>query len=334
MAKLVRLRDITDSLDVGFTEGYKQGLTTHVKSFDKHFRWMTGHVVIFAGMPNYGKSTILNQLLLLRAIKEDQKFAFWTPEFAPTDFFYLDLIHAYVGKSPYKQHKYNKMTRDEFEIGKKFIDEHFFYYKPEKGGDSMEKVNEALREAVLEFGCKTVVTDPFNKIRGMEEGKKRDDHLLATFFNEETDFAQDLDVTKIVVMHTNASVTKEDDGNFSTPDIFNIAGGAMTGNRVEDIVIIHRPYGRKEPANPISRFESIKIKKQFLCGYRGGVNFQLDTMRNRIVDIINEGDDDSPNYVTYDPFNGYEKWIPFEVDGNTVENDESFREKELDELPF
>jgi len=306
MAELVRLKDAGDSLDRGFEKGYEQGLTTHVKSLDKHFRWMTGHVIIFFGMPNYSKSTLVNQLLMLRAIKEGKKFALWSPEFAPLDFFYLDLMHTYLGKSPHYHHRVNKMNRDEFEYAKEFVHDHFFYFKVGKGGDYVKNINDGFKRVIDEHGINTIVTDPYNKIRGMRGD--RDDHILEDFFDIETAFAQDNNVSNIIVMHTNGSVGREESGNFKMPDIFNVAGGAMTGNRVEDMIAIHRPYGKTDPDDTIMWVESVKIKKPVLCGKRGRISMYFDPIRNRIIDGVVDAND---NVTLYDPFNNYMRWVEF-----------------------
>jgi len=309
MAEVVRLKDIGDSLDIGFEKGYEQGMSTHVKSLDKHFRWMTGHVIVFFGMPNYSKSTILNQLLLLRAIKEDKKFALWSPEFAPVDFFYLDLMHAYIGKSPYKHHTLNKMTKEEFEYAKEFVHDHFFYFKVGKGGDYVSNINDGFKRVIDEHGVDTVVTDPFNKILGMTS--QRDDHALQEFFNIETTFAQDNNVANVVVMHTNAGMQREEDGNFKSPDIFNVAGGAMTGNRVDDMVCVHRPYAKTDYKDTTMWVESVKIKKQVLCGTRGGIHIYFDPIRNRIIDGVKSADE---SVTLYDPYDNYVRWVEFGKD--------------------
>ncbi len=285
MAELIKLHDISDSLDKGFEHGYKEGLSTHIHSIDPHFRWMRGHVIIFGGIGGYGKSTMLNQLLLLRAIKEDKKFGLYSPEFSPTDFFYLDLIHAYIGKSPYSHHRQNKMNKDEFDRAKEFINKHFYYLTPQKEGDTVDDINEGFKRLIGEYGVDTVVTDPFNRINhDYSRFGGRDDRMLEEFYNKETRFAQDNMVSNVIVMHVNSTITKDDDGDFVTPTVFNIAGGQMTNNRADDIVIVHRPKRNSDPKDTTILFESVKIKKQNLCGRPDKVYLQFIPLTNRISD--------------------------------------------------
>lgn len=275
------LDDYRKSMLKGFENGYELGGTTHFPEVDNHYRWLKQNVILWAGYGNHGKSTMLYQFALLRALLNNEKFAIFSPENMPVDFFYNDLIHTLIGKSTLMQHS-NKMSKLEYEAGMDYIKDHFFLIYPENESPSPEYINERFLEAIQKHKVSGCITDPFNQLENNWETSGRDDKYLSSFLGTEKRFAQQNNVYKIIVGHCKSPRNPiTDDGLIKDPNVFDLAHGAMWNNKVDDIVFVHRPYKISDPDNTNAKFISSKIKKQRICGRPGEVEMNFNPMQNR-----------------------------------------------------
>ena len=58
-------------------------------------------------------------------------------------------------------------------------------------------------------------------------------------------------------------------GNYDCPDKFDINDGAMWNNKVDNILVYHRPLAQTDPRNPMCEFHSKKIRRQKTVGKIG-----------------------------------------------------------------
>ena len=280
---VIYLDEVRDSMLNGFKNGYEQGMTTGFASVDNHFRWLRQNLIVFGGYGGHGKSTFLYQLLLKSAKLRGEKSGIFSPENLPIDYFYNDLIHTLVGKSTQKEHA-NQMSILEYEEAMDFVKKHFFPIYPEKDNPTPAIINQRLLELIDKEGITYCVTDPFNQLDHDWNLEGRDDKYLSTFLGNEKRFAQNNKVCKIIVAHCKGNAVFED-GMIKEPNVFSLAGGAMWGNKCDDIVFIHRPYKHSDPKNKTVLFISDKIKKQRICGTTGTVTLEFNFMTNRYNEI-------------------------------------------------
>lgn len=289
---VIYVDDIQEQMYKSFREGFKRGETTYFKSIDKHFRLLKGNIILFGGMGNYGKSKLLKQICLLRAKHNGEKWAIFTPEEMPPEYFYNDLIHSYIGKSVYKWHE-NQMTEDEYQRGIEFVKNHFFYLYPENDNPTPDYINQRFEEIVKKHKIDGCIIDPFNQLYNDWEQSGRDDRYINGFLANEKRFALKHNVYKITVHHTKSNVTKTEQGDYRMPTVYDLHGGAMWNNGCDEIVFVHRPYRISNPDDNTTLFKSEKIKKQIICGVPGEVELTFDFMSNRFSDNENTPLDNS-----------------------------------------
>jgi hypothetical protein len=85
----------------------------------------------------------------------------------------------------------------------------------------------------------------------------RSDKYLETFLSDCSRFAAQNDLYFMIVAHP-VKMTKGGDGNYPCPDVFDIADGAMWNNKMDNILIYHRPVAQ---INPTTRRASFIPKK-------------------------------------------------------------------------
>ena len=280
---VIYINDIKDQMINSFRNGFKKGQTTHFITIDPHFRLMKGHVILFGGMGNYGKSKFLKQICLLRSIRNKEKWAIFTPEENPPEYFYNDLIHSYIGMSPFKGHS-NQMHENIYLKAMDFIKDHFYFIYPEYDNPTPNYINERFEEVIQKHKVDGCIIDPFNQLVNDWETSGRDDRYINAFLMSEKRFALKHDVYKITVHHTKSNVSKLDRGDYKMPSVYDLHGGAMWNNGCDEIVFIHRPYRESKPDDTTTIFKSTKIKKQILCGVPGDIGLTFDFMTNRFLE--------------------------------------------------
>lgn len=297
---IIYLQSIEDKMIAGFYNGYERGTTTYFKTIDNHFTWLKGDLILMTGIMNHGKSQLLMQLALIKSMKEGVKWGVFSPEQDPPNYFYNDLIHTYIGKNVDVFYR-DQMSFSEYRQAMDFVKEHFFYVHPADDMPTPEYINERFEELIVKHKIDGCITDPFNTLDHhwtKVDKTGRDDRYISVFLENERKFAKKHNVWKIIVAHPSGKIPKNKDGNYEAPDVFDIAGGAMWGNKCDDILCTYRPYYTTDKANTETMFVSVKIKKQKLVGIPGNVTLTFDRASNRYLE-----NGVSPFQVNYQPLN-------------------------------
>ena len=277
---IIRVQDIRESMIEGYKNGYQKGETTYFPEIDAHWTWKRGEVTLMGGIMNHGKTTLMMQLCLIKSVKEGCKWGVFSPEQNPPNDFYDDLIHMYIGKNVQK-HYNNRMLIGEYNKGLEFVNEHFYYVYPKDEAPTPDYINKRFLDLIVKYNISGCIIDPFNQLDNDWGKKSRDDLYISEFLTKEKRFALTHNVYKIIVAHPKGSVTKNADGNYGIPDVFDISGGAMWGNKCDNILQTYRPYYSTDPVNTETQVISQKIKKQKLVGIPGRtiLEYKRDTGR-------------------------------------------------------
>ena len=255
---LIYFKDVYDNLEERLRNGIVKGETTHFSELDNHFRWMRREVTIVQGFGNHGKSAKTLELMLLKSIFCNYKWAIFNPENSPADFFYQDLVEMYLGKPLDKKHPYSA-TEEEKETGKKFINEHFFYIYPKDDSPTPDYVLKRFMEVIIKHKVDGVLIDPYNQLIHDRVGN-RDDLYLEVFLNKVKRFAQNQDIFFVICVHPNKPQRGGTNKVYDEPNMYDMAGGAMWPNKVDNILCLHRPNYFIDPKDTWCTFTSQKIK--------------------------------------------------------------------------
>lgn len=284
----VRPRDVifgedvkAEALDI-YLNGYQTASTTGIPKLDKHFKWKKGEITLVSGIGNYGKSTYLKYLLLIRVIMGD-KIALFAPEDAPAHEFYFDLTEMYLGgrQTPDAISRNDQQT---FEAVYDWISKCFFFVYPKDLSPTPDYIKERFLELIIKEKVTFCVIDPFNQMTNdYNSTGGRDDKYLETVLSDFTRFARVNDQHFIIVAHPNKMFKPKDALNYPEPDVFDLAGGAMWNNKMDNILIYHRPLRGEDPDNPLCTHTSKKIRRQKVVGKLGTVEFELDRSTRRFL---------------------------------------------------
>ena len=294
LSDVIYLDNVRDSMLASFKSGKSQGETTHFKLIDQHFRWKRGELTLMHGIMNQGKSTMIMQLCLMKAVFNGYKYAFFSPEQDPPDDFYDDLIHMYIGQNT--QYGFaNQMTEAEYIKGMNFIKDHFFYVYPENASPTPEYINTRFVELIKKHKIDGCVIDPYNQLdNDIKKNGGREDLYLSAFLSQQKRLAQIHDIYMIIISHPKGNLSKNGNGDYEKPNIYDLSGGAMWSNKCDNVLCTYRPYYSSDYERRDVEFTSQKIKKQKLCGIPGTVQLVFKRGQMRYVEMDGQVETSNP----------------------------------------
>jgi hypothetical protein len=329
--------DVKDEVFDIFNNGYQSVKGIGVSLIDDLFKLKEGEITLLSGYGNYGKSTFKKWSLLMRALLYGEKFAFFSPEDNAAEF-YHDMTEILLGCNctPENPHRPSK---DEYEFAYDFISKYFFYVYPKVLSPTPEYIKERFLELIIKENVKGVVIDPFNQLTNdYSKSGGRSDKYLETFLSDCARFAQQNNIYFIIVAHP-VKARKDERGNYPCPDVFDIADGAMWNNKMDNIIIYHRPNHQVDPSSDVCEFHSKKIRRQKMVGKKGTATFNYARASRR---YLFNGVDYMATIIAYSDFykgNG-KKFNPMPVvpqhnpDFRLQPSKEFDPEYSLDEPPF
>jgi hypothetical protein len=286
--KEIKPKDVIFGLDVKesaidiYRYGYKSADSTGVLAVDEFYKYKTGEITLLSGIGNYGKSNFLKYLMIVSVIKKGRKWAIFTPEEMPAQEFYFDLTEVYLGANCTP---YNTMRPSEEDFTKAYdiISNHIFCIYPKTVMPTPDYIKERFLELIIKeniYGC---VIDPFNQMSN-DYGKSGGNtaKYLETFLSDCSRFAIANNQVFIIIAHPHKLI-KDSTGNYPCPDVFEIADGAMWNNKMDNILIYHRPNHQQDPDNPVCELHSKKIRRQKIVGKKGTLSFELDRVKRRYL---------------------------------------------------
>lgn len=270
----IRPRDVIYGADVKgdalyiYQHGYPSVFSLGLP-LDDFFKSKRGELTLLTGIGNYGKSSFYKWYQLMRILKFGEKFASFSPEDNPPQEYYIDFVEMLLGCdcSPY-----NKL-RPSIEVYSNaydFISKHIFYISPSQDASpTVEYVKERFLELIIKEKVDGVIIDPFNQMsHDYAKSGGRSDKYLELILGDFSRFAQLNNVYFSIIAHP-VKMNKNGDGNYPCPDVFDVADGAMWNNKVDNLLVYHRPLMQSSPDDPIAEFHSKKIRRQKLVGKKG-----------------------------------------------------------------
>lgn len=270
------LDDVFPQMLDSFRRGTQLAATTRFGEFDEFFRWKKGDINVIVGYGNHGKTTFWLQMMLTKSIYDGWKWAIFSPENYPANDFYDDLIEMYCGKW------LDKMTEEEYIDACLFIDLHFFYVYPEFEHD-LESIHEKFRYLILKKGVDGVMIDPFNQLDKNQKAYERDDQYISNTMKDVKRFALLNAVSYNIIMHPKSPQYNQDK-SLPVVDMYDIAGGAMTGNKADQIISYYRPNFHVNKNDSAVQVHMQKVKRKRTGGKLGSFNLRLEWNTKRYSD--------------------------------------------------
>lgn len=285
----VKPKDVIYAIDVKkqildiYDKGYASVEGLGIPELDYLFKDKRGEITMLSGIGNAGKSSVFKWRMVMRVLKFGHKFAIFGPEDAPAEEFFEDLAEMICG-CDCKPNNPNRPTREVFSKIIDFLSKHVFYVYPSELSSTPEYIKERFLELIIKEKIDACIVDPFNQLdHDYKASNGRSDKYLETALADWSRFAKSNNVFFTIIAHPNV-MKKKSDGNYECPDVFDLAGGAMWNNKMDNITIYHRPFGQTDPNNPLCEFHTKKIRRQKQVGRKGWIEmyYNRNTLRFEI----------------------------------------------------
>jgi hypothetical protein len=255
-----------------FKYGYPQILGVGVPDLDKHFKAKRGEITLLTGIGNYGKSAFLKWFMLMRVVLYGDKFACFVPEDNPPHRYYHDFTEVLLGCDCTPDNPY-KPSEEVFSNAYDFISKHIFFVYPKDLAPTPEYIKERFLELIVKEKVDWTIIDPFNQMTNdISKVNGRSDKYLEGTLGDFSRFAQGNNIFFLIVAHPHL-LAKGKDGNYPCPDVFDLNDGAMWNNKMDNILVYHRPFMQTDPTNELAEFHSKKIRDQKVVGKKGFILF-------------------------------------------------------------
>lgn len=247
---------------------------------DEYFKAKKGELTCITGIGNYGKSTFYKWFTLMRVLKYGEKFASFSPEDNPPEEYYHDYVEMLLGGncagySPYKP------RIEIYSNAYDFVSNHIFYLYPKELLPTPDYIKERFLELIIKEKVSGVCIDPFNQMTndyGLAGG--RSDKYLETVLGDFGRFAVSNSVYFNIIMHPK-QMHKNGHNNYPCPDVFDLADGAMWNNKMDNILVYHRPFMQDDPTNRTCELHTKKIRRQKVVGKKGDLSFEYNRASRR-----------------------------------------------------
>lgn len=286
-AKPTRIRDVEffddsyDELMRILEDGEDMAENCHVANIDENFSWIPGFMYLFTGYANHGKSEFLRYLMVVKSAMDGDKWAVFSPEHAPAHDFFREVVQTLTGKYLRKGAS-NCVTKAELEACREFINEHFIFIYPkddvhskEEALHSPEWILSKIREVSLLHGITGVVIDPWNQLDHIMQGFSREDLYLSHWLKQCKRTAQNHNLKFVIVAHPTAGEGRAR----MRPTMYSLSGGAMWANKMDAVVIVHRPQFWQDKSDRSVEITIEKAKKQYLFGRPDTKTFRYSNFR-------------------------------------------------------
>lgn len=213
--------------------------STGFKALDPLIQLYEGAFVVSSGLPGSGKSQLWNQIAFNCALNHGWRIAIasFEAEVRP------DLIRQL--RAFYLQKDYREWTSHDRREADEWIKEYFvFITRDPEGLDdqlcTLPWVCEKMEDAVVRFGIRMSITDPWNQIDHVRNPGERGDEYLIRAIKMIKDTGKRLKLANVVVAHPDKSAGKESMKDNRIMGMYDISDGAGWYNAAELGVIVYR----------------------------------------------------------------------------------------------
>ena len=302
------------ALDI-YDNGYVAVKGIGVPDIDERFKPKKGEITVLTGIGNYGKSSFKKWYQVMRILLYGEKFATFSPEDNPPEEYYHDFVEILLGCDCTPSNP-NRPSKQIYEYTYDWICKHVFYVYPKDASPTPQYVMEIFLQLIIKENVDGVDIDPFNQMANNYQNFAGRDKYLEWVLSLFSRFSQVNNVYFWIVAHPKLMV-KASNGNYPCPDVFDIADGALWNNKLDNILVYHRPFAQTEPQNPMCEFHSKKVRRQKVVGKKGFSVFEMyfKTRRfffNGFDPLQYHLNEKNITFKTESLVEAQQGWVPFE----------------------
>ena len=257
-----------------YRDGPQRAFSTGWDSLDKHMRIREGELSVVTGIPGSGKSEFIDALTINLAGKYGWPIAICSFENPPAEHI-AKLAEKYLGQ-PFWEGPTPRMGEGDLKEAMTWLKKHFFLICADDESPTIDWVLETARAAVLRYGVRGLVIDPYNEIEHLRPGNMIETEYVSQLLSKVKKFAQGHGVHVWFVAHP-AKLRRDDAGKIPVPSLYDISGSANWNNKADLGVVVHRDWA--EGSNAVEIYvRKVRFKA---AGKVGVVRLAYDRITGR-----------------------------------------------------
>jgi twinkle protein len=243
---------------------------------DDYFKLAFGEWTVLTGIPNSGKSDIIDQICVNMALR----YGFRTAMFAPESFPYEGHIKRIANKLNERN-----CNNDQLNQTKDFIEEHFYWVKIDLDNLTLQAILDHFRQLVFQKGVNLLVIDPWNML---DHSAQRDHSYIGVILSKITEFCQQTNTHLFLVAHPKK--LEKNQGKYAVPGLYDISGSADFYNKCYNGIVCYRHVGvRTSIGSDLVEVFVEKVKRKENGGL-GSFEIAPDFNNGGIYEPANEND--------------------------------------------
>jgi len=270
---ILNLDDIWDSV-LNYNENGITNYDVRLGNSKEYYNISFGEWSVFTGIPNAGKSDVIDQLCINLAVHENFRIAMFSPESYPYE--------GHIKRIANKLNETN-CNNEQLNKSKDFIKEHFNFVRIDLENLTLKGILDAFRQLVFQKGVQICVIDPWNML---DHSAQRDFTYVGKLLSEITQFCQQTNTHLILVAHPRKMESIE--GKYRVPTPYDISQSSDFFNKAFNCVTVYRNLGQKTKFNSDSVQIYVQKVKRKENGKQGDFMVAPDFMNGGVYKEIDK----------------------------------------------
>ena len=204
---------------------------------DENFKIRLGELSVVTGSPGSGKSQFIDAMMVNLAENEGWTFGVCSFENPPEH--HLKKLVELHGRQPFYEGPTQRISRPDLLKVHKWIRDHFYFIRADDESPTVDWILETAVAAVMRYGIKGLVIDPYNEIEHKREAGKTETEYVSQILGKIKRFAQSHGVHVWFVAHP-AKPPRTADGKPHEFTLYDISGSSNWVNKADVGLVIHR----------------------------------------------------------------------------------------------
>lgn len=202
--------------------------------FRENFKVRPGDFSVITGTPGFGKTSFANDVFCGIAVDEELVLAWASFEQEPQRDHRRSLRSWFAGRPEHQIDSQDMAAAD------RWIDrQHVFLVPGEDDDATLEWLLDRMEVAVVRHNARIIIIDPWNEIEHCRRQSETETEYIGRAIRSLKRFAKAFRVHICIVAHPTKS-TKDGEGNYKMPTLYDISGSANWYNKADLGVIVHR----------------------------------------------------------------------------------------------
>jgi twinkle protein len=233
------------------------------KELDAKMKFYQGQFIVATGIPNVGKSTLINQAAVRLAMRHKWPVAIFSGEKAVKPFLAHELMTAFLEKER------SAWSFEERKRAEAFVERYFHFIDYDEAIEHEEEIDldfvlKRAETAVFRYGVKFLLIDPWNELEHSRPGSMSLTEYVGKAIKKLKRFGRVFGCTVCVVAHPTKLEGK------MVPGLYNISDSAHWANKADLGVVVHAMRPDEAPNERTVFIQKVRLKR--LAGDTGSVD--------------------------------------------------------------